>query len=395
MKELTKDQVEFAVTTLKKIAETRGLSQTQLESLSGVNQSTISKIYHRATDSSYEALKNLYQALGLSLSSVISDLGEFSHDLLGYLATPLTGVVQDSNAEAELQRVVESIKRLAGEFEDPKMNLYWPGDFTHPLKNQNFTPQQVYLTDRSRASTNDFIVIFCGAPSYGVGQENEIATQAGLPAIRFIPPGISRMMSGSFVNVIDIPYAGSLSDRVSFDEDVARHAFDSVRKAYFRLHALYKGMNGNTFGVRLRKLLDERSGNYTELAADLGISLTYLHALLDEQFAVSNPSARLLKRMAARLGTSVAYLIGESEEADPIWVESRASWRRWINSGGIDAKVAMEIRDDWSREYRMNRVELTTASYRKTVAALTEVDWDKRYQDRQKVNPNGSQSLFQ
>ena len=27
------------------------------------------------------------------------------------------------------------------------------------------------------------IVIFCASPSYGVGQENEIATQAGLPAI--------------------------------------------------------------------------------------------------------------------------------------------------------------------------------------------------------------------
>lgn len=41
----------------------------------------------------------------------------------------------------------------------------------------------MYLIDRSRASTFHFLVILCGAPSYGVGQENEIATQAGVPAI--------------------------------------------------------------------------------------------------------------------------------------------------------------------------------------------------------------------
>jgi len=43
------------------------------------------------------------------------------------------------------------------------------------------------------------LVIFCGEPSYGVGQENEIATQAGTPAIRLVPPKMSRMMEGSFM----------------------------------------------------------------------------------------------------------------------------------------------------------------------------------------------------
>jgi len=347
MKELSKEQIESAVATLKSVADARKFNQPQLEELSKVSQSTISKIFSRVIDPSYDNLKKLYQALGLSLSSVLYDSGDFVHDLLGYMATPLTGVAQDPKAEAELQRVVMQIKQVAKEFHEPEIDLYWPGDYTHPVRNPNFTPQQVYLTDRSRASTSDFILLFCVEPSYGVGQENEIATQAGLPAIRLMPSGISRMMSGSFVNAIDVSYSGSLKGQVLLDLAAVKSAFDSIRKAHFRLRPLYKTMNGNAFGPRLRKLIDERSGDYRLFASEVGISITHLHTLMDEQFAISNPSVRLLKRMAIRLGATVAYLIGDSEETDPIYVETHSSWRRWIDSNAVDAKTAISLRDEW------------------------------------------------
>jgi transcriptional regulator with XRE-family HTH domain len=154
-------------------------------------------------------------------------------------------------------------------------------------------------------------------------------------------------------------------------------------------------MSGEGFGKRLRKLIEERSGDYCQLAEELGVSLAYLHAMMDEQFAVSNPSARLLKRISARLGTTVGFLIGESEEADPIWVESNDSWRKWVNTSKLDAKIAIDLRDEWRHEYNMNRAEQTTASFRKSFKALSEVDWDKRYQQRaKKAETNGIKSLF-
>ena len=395
MKELSKEQIESAVAILKSVADARKLNQPQLEELSKVNQSTISKIFSRAIDPSYDNLKKLYQALGLSLSSVLYDSGDFVHDLLGYMATPLTGVAQDPKAEAELQRVVAQIKQVAKEFHEPEIDLYWPGDYTHPVRNPNFSPQQVYLTDRSRASTSDFIVLFCVEPSYGVGQENEIATQAGLPAIRLMPKGISRMMSGSFVNAIDVPYSGSLKGQVLLDLNAVKEAFDGIRKEHFRLRALYKNTDGNAFGPRLRKLINERCGDYRQLASELGISVSYLNALMEEQFTISNPSARLLRRMAVRLGATVGYLIGDSEETDPIYVETHASFMRWINSSEVDAKIAWSVRAEWRQEYGMNRSELTTASFRKSFTALTEVDWDQRYQRRlKKAGTNGTQNLF-
>ena len=86
-------------------------------------------------------------------------------------------------------------------------------------------------------------------------------------------------------------------------------------------------MNGNEFGERLRHLINDRtSGGYAAFADDIGIGLGYGNAMMEEPFTVSNPSARLLMRMSARLSVSVGYLLGESPQVDPIITESKASW---------------------------------------------------------------------
>src|SRR5439155_14869768 len=179
------------------------------------------------------------------------------------------------------------------QFSGPRFEIYWPGDHTHPKEHTDVSANQVYVTDRSRASTHDFLILFCGAPSYGIGQENEIATQAGVPAIRLIPAVISRMMIGSFIQAKDVKYSGSLQTGIVFDSDELRDALGEIRKMYFRHRALYRGMNGDAFGGRLRKLIDDRCGDYEQFAQDTGISLSYLDNLMEEPFAVSNPSIKL------------------------------------------------------------------------------------------------------
>ncbi len=406
MSELTREQVEYAVGRLVRLVEFRGITQTQLEQRSGVNQSTISKILSPCTENSGErytpsedTLKRLFSALGLKLTDIISDSDRIAEEIVGYLATPLTGL--DEGADREVRRIVNLIRTAATheKFQLPPFDIYWPGDHTHPRQHADIPPSQVYVTDRSRASTYDFIIVLCAAPSYGVGQENEIATQAGIPAIRFVPlTGLSRMMTGSFINAIDIRYSGTLDLGVKFDIEEFNTALSSIRKAYFRHQALYRGMNGDAFGPRLRRLIDDRCGDYAHFAADLGISLSYLHNLMEEPFAVSNPSIRLLKRMAVRLGERVSYLIGESEESDPVWIESNASCRKWIyETPGVDAGIALRTLDEWRSDYAMNRREQqSSASFRKPTPLMTVSDWDRRYQQRIKTHrrhtPNAKQS---
>jgi hypothetical protein len=76
------------------------------------------------------------------------------------------------------------------------------------------------------------LVILCGAPSYGVGKENEIATQAGVPAIRLVNSQVSRMMLGSFAKSFDIQYTGSLKEGIFFDEEEFAKALRAVRKLH-------------------------------------------------------------------------------------------------------------------------------------------------------------------
>jgi transcriptional regulator with XRE-family HTH domain len=396
MRQLRIEQVEYAVGRLVRLAAFREMTQTQLEQASGVTQSTISKIFSHSQEGNNdtycpreEVLAKLFQALGLKLADILNESDCLPDKILGYLATPLTALSETSHKE--LRRIVKEIRNLASEkrFEPPPLEIYWPGDHTHPLDHVSLPARQVYLTDRSRASTHDFIILFCGDASYGLGQENEIATQAGIPAIRLIPPkGISRMMTGSFVRAIDIKYSGSLDAAIRFDREEFLRALQDIRKLHFRHRALYHGLNSDAFGSRLRRLVDDRSGAYVQFADDLGISLDYLHTLMQEPFSVSNPSARLLNRIATLLGTRVGYLLGESGETDPIWVESNASWRKWIDaSAGIDAGTAIQMRDKWRDAYQMARRtrELSTTSFRNNPKLMEVKDWDKQYQDAAKA----------
>jgi len=254
----------------------------------------------------------------------------------------------------------------------------------------------VYLTDRSRASTHDFIILFCAEPSYGVGQENEIATQAGIPAIRLVSDGMSRMMLGSFVKSIDIVFSGSLRRGINFNAEDLRRALREVRRLYFHYRPLFKELNGKGFGERLRKLIDTRTGDYKKFAEDLGVSLSCLHALMDEHPTVSNPSLRLLQKMAVILQEDVGYLIGKSEESDPIWTESKVSWHAWATeTPGLDAAVAINIRDEWRDQYRAQKTEPSASSFRKSIRAMQKTDWDALYKERmRKSNGPHKQGLF-
>jgi transcriptional regulator with XRE-family HTH domain len=306
--------------------------------------------------------------------------------LLGYLATPLTGLSDDQ--DRELRKLVGALKGVAGPeyFCDPRFELYWPGDFTHPKSNPEHTPEQVYRKDRAFASTYNFLVLLCLEPSYGVGQENEIATQAGNPAIRFVCATASRMIRGSLLHAINIKFSGSLESGIDFDREEFKRALAWVQRNYFLQLPLYRNLNGHEFSERLRHLLERRVTNRSDFAAKLGVAEHYLDVMIHESFVVSNLSARLLKRLGVLLGVSVGYLLGESKEADPVWIESHASWRNWIRTGGIEAGLAYELKEEWEAEYirKTAQHEPSYASHRNEISPRQEKDWDIEYQKRLK-----------
>lgn len=399
MNKLTPEQIEYAVTFLRNLVEQRGMKQADLGNYSGVAQSEISKILRSEKTPSSEQLSKLSKALGFKLSEILHEIDDSPEEILGYLATPLTAVVADGTKEKCLIAVVQRLRDIASatEFSEPHFNLYWPGDFTHPVNHKQTSPEHVYITDRSRASAFDFIVLFCAEPSYGVGQENEISTQAGLPAIRLVPKTMSRMMLGSFIRSTDVAYSGNLTTSVDFDGSQFKEALRKIRKEYFRLRALYKWTNGNKFGERLRHLINDRIVDYIGFADDIGVGVSYVNAMMKEPFTVSNPSARLLRRMSVRLQVSVGYLLGEAPQVDTVMTESKASWDQWLKgSTNINGALAVAIRKDWEKQVSYARSESGgSARNLSGQTALTVADWDRRYQKKARTRDNGSQrSMF-
>ncbi|MGA8086272.1 MAG: helix-turn-helix transcriptional regulator [Terracidiphilus sp.] len=388
MRGLKREEIEFAVGRLEACMTSRGLNQSDLAKFSNIEQSTISKILSKKQDPSSENLQKLFGGLGLQMTDVLRDAADCVPKVLqGYLATPLTGLTDPQ--DTSLKAVVETVRQCCGaaEFSNPPINIYWPGEHTHPKNNPNYKASSVYLIDRSRASTFHFLVILCGAPSYGVGQENEIATQAGVPAIRLVNSQVSRMMRGSFVKSYDIEYTGSLERGLHFDEEEFANALRAIVKLHYHHSALYSSVNGNDFGPRLRKLVDERALDNRAFAEELGVGLDYVHAMMDEPISVSNPSARLLKRMSTRLGESVGFLLGEKQQDDAIYRESKENWHAWVRESDekVDARTAIEIFDEWKAEYFDGRLESSPISFRADVKPMGKPDWDGRFQ-RAKAN---------
>ena len=108
------------------------------------------------------------------------------------------------------------------------------------------------------------------------------------------------------------------------------------------------------------------------------------------RFNVANPSATILKRIAAVLGVSVGYLLGESADSDPILAASMASWHKWVTStSGIEARDAMELKEFWTENYlRKRHGEFLAGLHNRkskrnapqsNLRAMTEEDWDKLY----------------
>jgi transcriptional regulator with XRE-family HTH domain len=394
---LRQQEIEYAIGRLEAYIASRDLSQNELAEFSNVEQSTISKILKRRQEPSPEILQKLFEGLGLQFTDVVKDAADGLPKILqGYLATPLTGLTD--HEDDSVRAVVEAVRRLCGaeEFSSPPINIYWPGEHTHPKSNSRYKPSTVYLIDRSRASTFHFLVTLCGAASYGVGQENEIATQAGVPAIRLVNPHVSRMMLGSFAKSFDVQYTGDLREGLFFDEEDFVKALREIVKLHYCHCALYSSMNGNDFGPRLKKLVDKRVLDNRAFAEELGVSLGYVQAMMVEPISVSNPSARLLKRMSILLGESVSFLLGEKEQDDAIYRESKESFYAWVGESGesVDARTAMEIFDGWKTEFFAHKVESSPTSLRDEVKPVRKADWDEMFRRAKVAKPVSKQRLM-
>ena len=118
-----------------------------------------------------------------------------------YLSGALTGV---PNIE-ELKRLYEAIAALC---ESLGHEVYVPHLHSDPDKHAHISARKVYLMDRNQVRESDLVLAYAGRPSFGVGQEIEIASEANIDIVLFSEADkpVSRMQRGSPSVVCHIVY---------------------------------------------------------------------------------------------------------------------------------------------------------------------------------------------
>ena len=264
--------------------------------------------------------------------------------LHGYIATALTGL---ESARADAVAFVSS--RIAEVAKQYNLFVYQPRRATDPVLHATIEPSVVHLLDRRRVASSDVLILLANEPSFGAGQEMEIASGYNKPTILIARKGtrISRMLLGSFANILGTIYYETPEDLEAQLRLALRGNLDVIRKA----RRMTRRVAGLQIGGRLKELREAAGyASVDQLSQAIGMSPRILDHL--ESGDIDNPGVRLLAYVARGLNSSIADLLSEAKVA-PIGapqdqnLQSLEKVARRLNWSAVDL---LDLRDDYLRQ---------------------------------------------
>jgi transcriptional regulator with XRE-family HTH domain len=294
---------------------------------------------------------------------------------LAYFASALTGLKKDQRdiLEVDADAVRQTCEQIGA-------YLYEPSHYTDPERNKNISAQEVYSIDRAQVSRSDVVILYGRYPSFGAGQELDIAMSAGLPLVFLIPDDqpLSRMVRGTYASVHELPFASC---------DDLRNKLPPILARVINNLTLRKDLPVLKLGERVRQHRESIGLEAQIMARAVGLSEQAIHQL--ENGLYENPSLITLRRLALTLKTTVSALVDglamPQEDMDPIMRKSKDGLNEFAMRQNISYPDAKALWDAHAATY---------ANQRRTVAeARTEPvsvrEWGDRY--REFKNPSGRQ----
>lgn len=306
----------------------------------------------------------------------LSRVSESFQPLHGYVATALTGLPEDSSeAMAFMSSAIADVAKGYGVY------VYQPRRFTDPLLHSSVDPVLVYLTDRRRVSDTDVLFVVVNKPSFGVGQEIEIAASYGRPVILLVRSGviISRMVTGSFSNIIDTVVYDSPESLERGIRRVLSTNIDFIRSA-----AAHRTGTRSELGSKIAGLRD--AVGYETPAALAGachVSTLTIEALENGRY--ENIGLVLLRRICDVLGVSLAEVVDSgvvTQLPDDVsgLRASLLNLESYARRTHLSAQDYFELRDDLRREIAASKGQFV----------VDEAGWSARRTALDTRNLNGS-----
>ena len=219
--------------------------------------------------------------LGNDTRAQVIDYCKTSFQYRAYMSSGLTNV-----PDRDRDVLMSTLERLFLEVFMPLgVFLYLPHIWSDPGHNSQISPEDVYILDRLRIAESDFLVVCADYPSFGVGQEVEIAQSMGLRALiyRSESTRVSRMLLGApGFHVIageddKLPSKAIISYR-DYD-DLRRQLMSRTTELLSCLPAKQSRPATPNFGRRLLEVLKRERCSVDELAEGTGLTTAFIRHL--------------------------------------------------------------------------------------------------------------------
>jgi serine/threonine protein kinase/transcriptional regulator with XRE-family HTH domain len=269
--------------------------------------------------------------------------------LHGYIATALTGVTKDAREAMAFKS--SSIAAVCKEF---NIYIYQPRKATDPLLHPDVEPEAVYARDRKRVLGANLLIIIADNPSFGVGQEIEIAAGFGVPTI-IVTSGdasskLSRMVTGSFLNLIGQITYRTPEDLVEKMRELVGNNLDRIRS--FKRSTRPDAAISQRIGSRLREMRQHTGLSISDAAKSVGTSARLLKALEERPLNYHNVSLHIVGRLLVTYGCNTSDLF---EATAPIARSPRTADHNIRSLESVASKMSwsvadyLQLRDDYER----------------------------------------------
>ena len=219
-----------------------------------------------------------------------------------YVASPLTVADED-----ELEQLFEVVRKVC---QEKNIEPYFPNEVTGPDSQPEIHENEVYKIDRTKVNQSDLMVLLASSPSFGAGQEIEIARNALIPITIAYKGGsrISRMVKGVPVEYKDLLEYADLADfenKLSATFDYYNLRIDSIRD-------LRRSIKSTVIGKQIRKARERKEMSMGTLAEKVGLTADEINLLESGSTFEINPSFMLLMTLSEALDCDVADIISPS-----------------------------------------------------------------------------------
>ncbi len=233
-----------------------------------------------------------------------------------YFASPLTGL--SKKQFREVQVLDEQVHKICQEYGAHSLVLYRPRLKTAPQTNPDIPAYDVYAIDRQIVAASDVVILAAPFPSLGAGIEVQLAYQgcASLVVLKKKGVDVSKMVLGCPVPKLIVEYEG-LSDLRGTLPAALTKTISNLVDLRFADTLSSDETKELELGDRIRRLRDKRGLDPKTLAKMVGIEGAGIEAIETLPEQVSNPSLKILRRIARALETSDAYII--TGHHVPIW----------------------------------------------------------------------------